>query len=286
MEVQDLVYRYPKATAPALHSLNFQVHQGEIFGFLGPSGAGKSTTQKILTGLLAGYQGHAVVQGRALDQWRSDDYERIGVGFELPNHFLRLTAGENLRYFAALYRTPARKPQELLELVGLRDSIDTPAEQLSKGMRARLNLARALLHNPPLLFLDEPTSGLDPGNAARIKNLIRAEQQAGRTIFLTTHNMAIAEELCDRVAFLVDGAIVAIDTPQALKLRYGTPTVRVTYRNGRGPEERSFALDALAEDAVFQGLLRSGTIQTIHTQEASLEQIFLQVTGRSLQCND
>jgi len=285
IEVRDLSYTYPRATEPALRGLSFAVAPGEIFGFLGPSGAGKSTTQKILTGLLGGYSGGACVLGRELARWRADDYDQIGVGFELPNHFMRLSARENLRYFAALYRGATRDPAELLALVGLADDADTPVGQFSKGMRARLNLARALVHSPPLLFLDEPTSGLDPVNAARVKELIRTQQREGRTIFLTTHNMAIAEELCDRVAFLVDGAIAAIDTPRALKLRYGAPTVRVEFREGGAVAHRDFALGGLADSAEFQALLRHGGLQTIHTQEASLEQIFIAVTGRSLLCD-
>lgn len=285
IEVRDLSYRYPRAAEPALRGLGFAVAAGEIFGFLGPSGAGKSTTQKILTGLLGGYSGAASVLGRELARWRGDDYERVGVGFELPNHFMRLTARENLRYFAALYRGATRRPEELLGLVGLEGDADTPVGQFSKGMRSRLNLARALVHSPPLLFLDEPTSGLDPVNAARVKELIRAQRAAGKTIFLTTHTMAIAEELCDRVAFIVDGAIAVTDSPRALKLRYGAPTVRVEYRNGAGVAQRDFPLSGLAESAEFQALLRREGLQTIHSQEASLEQIFIEVTGRSLLCD-
>jgi fluoroquinolone transport system ATP-binding protein len=150
-------------------------------------------------------------------------------------------------------------------------------------MRVRLNLARALIHSPDLLFLDEPTSGLDPVNSQKVKELIRAEQQAGRTVFLTTHNMAIADDLCDRVAFIAEGQIAAIDTPRALKLRYGAPTVRVEYADAGGAGQRDFALAGLGDSAEFVDLLRSRAVQTIHSQEASLEQIFIDVTGRSLQ---
>jgi fluoroquinolone transport system ATP-binding protein len=149
-------------------------------------------------------------------------------------------------------------------------------------MKNRLNLARALLHDPELLFLDEPTSGLDPVTARRIKQLIRAQQQVGKTIFLTTHDMTVAEELCDRVAFIMDGRIALIDTPRTLKLRYGAPTVRVEYQAARESASQEFALAGLGENAGFLGLLRGARVQTIHTQEATLEQIFIQVTGRSL----
>jgi fluoroquinolone transport system ATP-binding protein len=281
--VENLQYTYNQTAVPAVQHLNFTIEKGEIFGFLGPSGAGKSTTQKILIRLLTGYQGRAIVLGRELQQWGSDYYERIGVSFELPNHFMKLTAVENLTYFASLYRATTRTPQELLAQVGLAEDGHLLVCQFSKGMKNRLTLARALLHNPELLFLDEPTSGLDPMNARRIKDLIKAEQEAGKTIFLTTHDMTVAEALCDRVAFIVDGEIKLIDTPKQLKLRYGRPTVRVEYMaNGDGRmAEQEFALADMGHNE-FIHLVQHYPVQTIHSQEATLDDIFIQVTGRSL----
>ena len=176
-----------------------------FFGFLGHSGAGKSTTQRILIRLLREYQGQVTVLGRDLADWHSDYYELIGVSPELPNHFLKLTALENLRYFSALYSRATQPPAALLAMVGLDDDGPMRVSQYSKGMKQRLSVARALLHNPELLFLDEPTAGLDPLNARRIMDLIKEQQRAGKTIFLTTHNMTAAEELCDRVAFIAGG---------------------------------------------------------------------------------
>ena len=280
--VEHMSYTYDGTHAPAVRDLNFAIERGEIFGFLGPSGAGKSTTQKILIGLLRGYQGQVSVFGRDLRAWNNDYYERVGVSFELPNHFRKLTALENLNYFGALYRRPTLAPRDVLAMVGLENDAATPVAQFSKGMQNRLNLARALLHDPELLFLDEPTSGLDPSNAQRVKQLIRAQQAAGKTIFLTTHNMAVAEELCDHVAFIIDGAVTLIDTPRALKLQYGAPRVRVEYQADRQLEHAEFALADLGENRAFLKLLRQGIVQTIHTQEASLEDIFIRVNGRSL----
>jgi fluoroquinolone transport system ATP-binding protein len=281
IEVTNVTFAYAKTAAPAVRDLNFQIKPGEIFGFLGPSGAGKSTIQKILIGLLKGYQGRAVVLGRDLADWRSDYYERIGVSFELPNHFLKLTALENLAYFGALYSRATHTPQQLLELVGLGGDGHLPVGQFSKGMKNRLNVARALLHDPELLFLDEPTSGLDPTNARRIKEVIATQQRAGKTIVLTTHNMAVAEELCDRVAFIVDGQIRLIDTPRALKLRHGEACVAVEYSAGAGTERERFPLAGLGDNSAFLDRLRRG-VQTIHSQEATLEEIFVRVTGRSV----
>jgi fluoroquinolone transport system ATP-binding protein len=282
IHVENLGYTYPKTGAPAISGLTFAVERGQIFGFLGPSGAGKSTTQKILIGLLKGYQGRVAVLGRDRSAWGADYYEHIGVSFELPNHFLKLTALENLAYFGSLYRRAACSPHDLLDLVGLGEDGATPVGQFSKGMKGRLNLARALLHDPQLLFLDEPTSGQDPVNVRRIKDLIRQQRRAGKTVFLTTHDMAVAEDLCDRVAFIVDGRIQLIDSPRSLKLRYGAPTVRVEYQDNSHTARDEFALAGLGDNHGFLGLLRSGKVQTIHSQEATLEDIFIRVTGRSL----
>ena len=282
--VKNLQYTYPGTAVPAVQQLNFTVQAGEIFGFLGPSGAGKSTTQKILIGLLKGYQGEVTVFGQDLQQWGHDYYERIGVSFELPNHFLKLTARENLAYFAALYDRTTQSPDDLLALVGLDRDGDMLVAQYSKGMKNRLTVARALLHNPEILFLDEPTAGLDPVNARRIRELIRGQQTAGKTIFLTTHDMAVADSLCDRVAFIVDGTIQLVDTPRQLKLQHGQPLVRVAYLvNGNGRlSHREFSLANLAQDKTFWQVVQQYPIQTIHSQEATLEDIFIQVTGRAL----
>nr|WP_197447071.1 ABC transporter ATP-binding protein [Tautonia plasticadhaerens] len=282
IDVADLAFTYPRAADPAIKGLSFAVGRGEIFGFLGPSGAGKSTTQKVLIGLLRASEGSVAVLGRAPRDWGADYYERIGVSFETPNHFLKLTATENLAYFAALYAGPTRAPRDLLELVGLGADGGLRVSQFSKGMKARLSIARSLLHEPELLFWDEPTAGLDPVNARRIKDLALARKAAGRTIFLTTHDMTLADELCDRVAFLVDGQIALIDAPGELKLRHGQRQVRVEYRLDGRAEHRDFPLDGLGDDAGFLGLLRSGGVRTIHTQEATLEDIFIRATGRGL----
>ncbi len=282
IQVQDLTFTYHSGREPAVRGLEFTVADGEIFGFLGPSGAGKSTTQKIIIGLLRGYGGSVAVLGRDLADWGPDFYERIGVSFEVPNLYLKLTARENLAYFGSLYRRNAHSPEELLELVDLSKDGLTPVGQFSKGMKNRLNVARALLHDPALLFMDEPTVGLDPVNARRIKDIIRRQQEAGKTIFLTTHDMTVADELCDRVAFLVDGRIVLIDAPRELKLRYGQHQVRVEYLEDGRTRDRSFPLEGLGESSEFLDLLRRADVQTIHTLEASLADVFIQVTGQRL----
>ncbi|MFO7538132.1 MAG: ABC transporter ATP-binding protein [Chloroflexota bacterium] len=282
INVNQLNFTYTGADKPAVNNLTFSIAPGEIFGFLGPSGAGKSTIQKILIGLLQDYTGSVLVWGQDLQRWGADYYERIGVSFELPNHYLKLTAVENLTYFSALYHGPTHSPQDLLALVGLEADGDVLVGHYSKGMKNRLSVARALVHNPELLFLDEPTSGLDPVNARRIKDLIRAQQQAGKTIFLTTHNMSVAEELCDRVALIVEGKIVLVDSPRRLKMAYGQAAVRIEYQANGRLDTAEFELNNLGHNNRFLHLLRTQPVQTIHTQEATLEDVFIQVTGKSL----
>ncbi|MDA8372299.1 MAG: ABC transporter ATP-binding protein [Nocardiopsaceae bacterium] len=279
IDVNDLRFRYRGSAGDAVDGMNFTVEPGEIFGFLGPSGAGKSTVQKVLTRLLRGYRGDVRVLGRPLHAWGGDYYERIGVGFELPAGFGKLTARENLAAFAGLYRGPAESPEHLLDLVGLAHAADRRLTGFSKGMRMRLNLARALLNRPELLFLDEPTSGQDPVHAAALRAVIHDQARNGRTVFLTTHDMATADGLCDRVAFVVGGRIAAVGTPRALKLRYGRPGVTVEYRADGRLNSREFPMDALADDPEFAELLRRGAVETVHTREASLDEVFAAVTA-------
>jgi fluoroquinolone transport system ATP-binding protein len=282
IQVKNLNFTYPKTAKRTLKDLNFYIKEGEIFGFLGPNGAGKSTTQKILTGLLIDYQGEISVMGRDLRAWKSNYYEHIGVGFEIPNHYLKLTALENLTYFRSLYSGETEEPQTLLEMVGLGNEGNLRVSQFSKGMKVRLGFARALLHKPELIFLDEPTTGLDPVNARLIKDLILQKRAEGKTIFLTTHNMTVADQLCNRVAFIVEGEIKLIDSPRNLKLQYGKRLVRVEYRLNGHVTQQEFPLSGLGDNADFLQLLRQHEIQTIHTQETTMENIFIEVTGRRL----
>jgi fluoroquinolone transport system ATP-binding protein len=281
IRVEELRVRYPGTTRDAVDGISFEVAEGEVFGFLGPNGAGKSTTQHVLTGQLGGYRGRAEVLGRSVAQWRSELYERIGVGFELPAYFPKLSARENLAAFAGLYRGATLTPLAALDLVGLADVADQRPTTFSKGMKIRLNLARALLHLPDVLFLDEPTAGLDPNHAAQVHEVIRARAAAGNTVFLTTHDMETVDQLCDRVAFLLDGRIRAIDTPRALRLAYGQPRVRVESRSGGQLCTAEFPLTVPTDPALL-ALLRDAAVETIHTREATLRDVFIAVTGGRL----
>jgi fluoroquinolone transport system ATP-binding protein len=207
------------------------------------------------------------------------------VSFELPNHYQKLTGLENLEFFASLYPGEKQDPMRLLEQVGLAEHAHLRVGKYSKGMQMRLVFVRALLHNPQLLFLDEPTSGMDPANGRIIKDIIGQLRADGCTIFLTTHDMTTADQLCDRVAFVVDGQIAALDSPTEHKLRRSQRTIRVTYR-ATGAEDlryKDFPMDSLADDAAFAALMRSKRVEAIHSQEASLEDVFIDITGRTLQ---
>ncbi len=283
--VDRLTFTYPRSAEPAVRGMSFAVDEGEVFGFLGPSGAGKSTTQKILIGLLDGHGGDVSVWGKSPAAWKSEYYERIGVSFELPNHYQKLTGLENLEFFASLYLGSKEDPMRLMERVGLAEHAHVRVAKYSKGMQMRLVFVRALLHKPRLLFLDEPTSGMDPANARIIKDIIRELRAEGRTVFLTTHDMATADQLCDRVAFVVDGQIAALDSPAEHKVSRSRRTVRVTYRAPAlaDLQHKDFAIDTIADDEAFLSLVRSKQVEALHSQEASLEDVFIDVTGRTLQ---
>jgi len=283
INVQDVFLKYPTAKADTIQGISFDVEQGEIFGFLGPSGAGKSTMQKILTGVLRNYRGSVRVFGNEIKNRTSDYYEKIGVDFEFPNFYGKFTALENLKYFASLYKAKTTDPMVLMERVGLHNDSDKKVGSFSKGMKMRLGFVRCLLHNPQLIFLDEPTSGLDPANARILKDIVLEQKKIGKTIILTTHDMHDAEELCDRVAFIIDGKIKAMNTPH--DLRQATADTRVSFRyvmNGIDLEE-DILLSELGSSAGFLYALNAGTLKNIHSKEQTLEDVFIALTGRCLQ---
>jgi fluoroquinolone transport system ATP-binding protein len=282
IRVSDLSLTYPGAQTPAVDGICFEVGQGEIFGFLGPSGAGKSTTQRVLCRLLQYWSGSVTVMDRSLADWGQDYFAHVGVSFELPNHYLQLTARENLKLFANLYPQDVIRAEDLLAVVDLTADADTRVGQFSKGMMQRLSFVRALQHEPRLVFLDEPTAGLDPVNTRRITDHLQALRADGCTIFLTTHDMHVADLLCDRVAFMVQGRLALIDTPRNLRLAHGRKQVQVEYRTGEGRRQELFDLDGIGGNERFAELLRSEEIETIHTQEATLEDIFIRTTGEQL----
>ncbi len=280
IEVSNLCFSYTKK--PYITDMSFSVQNGEIFGFLGPSGAGKTTLQKILTGLLETYEGSAMVEGVECKKHTKKFYEKIGVDFEFSTMYEKLTARENLKFFGSLYLGESRPVDELLEAVGLINDADKRVSEYSKGMKARLNFIKALLHNLSVLFLDEPTSGLDPTNSRLIKDMILEEKKKGKTIILTTHNMVDATELCDRVAFIVNGKICALDSPHNLIMKRGAAKVTYTWIEN-GEKEASCLLSNVSEDEKLQELIKSNRLISIHSSEPTLNDIFIDITGRTLE---
>ncbi|CDX03608.1 Fluoroquinolones export ATP-binding protein [bioreactor metagenome] len=284
IKVESAFYKYPGAPRDVIQDISFTVRKGEIFGFLGPSGAGKSTLQKILTGVLRDYQGRVQVLGTEMKHRKSSFYEGIGVDFEFPNFYGKFTALENLQYFASLYHQKTLDPLTLLEQVGLQHDAHKRVASYSKGMKMRLGFVRCLLHNPQLLFLDEPTSGLDPANARILKDMMLEQKAGGKTIILTTHNMHDAGELCDRVAFIVDGKIRALNTPQAFQVeRSSSAEVNYSYRRDGRTVDRRSTLTQLGQDDEFVKALQNGSLLRIHSKERTLEEVFIALTGRQLQ---
>ena len=281
-KVEDLKFKYKNNKENVLKGISFEIKEGEIFGFLGPSGAGKSTTQKVIIKILEDYQGKIYYKGKDLKSYSNDFYEDIGVSFEMPIHFSKMTAMENINFFKRLYQREA-DVESLMKRVGLWEAKDKMVAEYSKGMKIRLNLVRALLNQPKMLFLDEPTNGLDPTNAKILKDMIREFREAGGTVFITSHIMADIDQLCDRVAFIVDGEIKEIDSPRNLKIRYGKSVVNVEYKENGSTAAKEFPLKEIGKNSDFIDIITNKDIETIHSGETTLEEIFIKVTGVKLQ---
>jgi fluoroquinolone transport system ATP-binding protein len=280
--VKNLYHSYGKDDTYAVKDVSFEIDKGEIFGFLGPSGAGKSTTQGILTGLLQLQKGEVTVAGYDAKKLSEKAFNKIGVSFEESNVYSKLTAKENLDFYRKLFDVETREPEDLLKLVGLQGKEKIRAGKYSKGMKHRLTFARSMINNPEIWFLDEPTTGLDPAIASEIKDIIKAENDKGVTIFLTTHNMYIADELCDRVAFIIEGEIVLIDSPKNLKFQYGDKLVDVEYVKNNEIFKETFSTILADDKNKLRDIIDNYEIQTMHTKEATLEEIFIKITGRGL----
>ena len=292
----------------AVDGISFQVHEGEVFGFLGPNGAGKSTTQRMLTTLLEPTSGEIRINGHDLAHNSYPVKRQLGLVPEESNVYTELTAWQNLMFTARLYRvSPAEREQrarELLENFGLWEKRGVKVEEYSKGMRRRLSIAMAIIHQPSLLFLDEPTPGLDAQSARAIRDLIRRMNEQGTTIFLTTHQIQEASLLCDRVAIINHGRIAAIDTPEQLKQAYqraqsvevaleGDDGRRgkalqalpgVTHGVKQGDKWRLYTEDpgALVPRVVDYAREEQVKLISLNTLSPTLEDVFLEITGEEV----
>jgi ABC-2 type transport system ATP-binding protein len=278
---EELTYRYGQLTA--VDHINFKVAEREILGFLGPNGAGKSTTVSMLTGQLRPKEGRAVLLGLDVTRDPAKVQAEIGVCFEITNLYEQMSAEENLKLFARLFGVKAFDAGSLLRRVGLVGRERDRVESYSKGMKQRLMVARALVSRPRILFLDEPTDGLDPASAEAIRAVILEERERGATVFLTTHDMMEADKLSDRVAFIDQGRIVALDTPHNLKQQYGKRALKAEVAGSDGGlESREIVLDSPETAQAVQELFDRERVVTIHSEEATLEDIFIEITGRGL----
>lgn len=282
IKIKNLSFTYEKSKKTAVRDINFTIEKGEIFGFLGPSGAGKTTTQRLIIGLLRGYDGSIEILNKERSNWDGDFFEDIGVAFDFPNMYLKLTAKENLNLVKSYYKNECLDIYKLLDRVGLLEDKDKKVESYSKGMKMRLNFIRSLIHNPQIYFFDEPTSGLDPVNAKIIKDIIRELKKDGKTVFLTTHDMTVADQLCDRVALIVDGEIKVIDTPKNLKMKNGKSKVTLQYLEINNIITKEFELNSIGSNEEFLNIIQNKELKTIHSGEATLEDVFIKLTGRNL----
>jgi len=269
--VEKITKRFGNKTA--LNQIQFNVEKGEIFGFLGPSGAGKTTLINILTGQLKADEGTTQLLGKDTKDLTPEDLAHIGLVGDSSGYYEKLSLEKNLIVYAKIYGLPNSRVDEVLEQVGLLESKKTIAEKLSTGMRQRMFLARALLNRPELLFLDEPTSGLDPMTSKKIHRLLEELKAAGTTIFLTTHDMVEATELCDRISLLNQGDLVEIGTPRDIIQKYNKEKrVKVIFRDH---SEQVMAFEDLKDQDMTQ-------VELIHSMEPTLEDIFIQLTGEKL----
>ena len=278
---EELAYHYGELIA--VDHISFNVAEGEILGFLGPNGAGKTTTVKMLTGQLKPKAGKATMLGMDVAKDVEKVQEEIGVCFEETNLYEQMSAIENLRLFARLFGTSQFDAEALLDRVGLAGRGKDKVETYSKGMKQRLMVARSIVNRPRILFLDEPTAGLDPTSSEAIRNIILEERGRGATVFLTTHDMMEADKLSDRVAFMNQGKIVALDTPHNLKQQYGKRALKakVTTESGK-LEDREVIMDTSETPSTIQKLFAQNKVITVHSEEATLEDIFIKITGRGL----
>ena len=263
-----------------LSGIDFEISDGEIFGLLGPSGAGKTTLIKILTGQLEIDRGKVVVLDKDVSKLTGEDNKNIGIMMDQFGVYERLSCYDNLKVFADIFGIRKNKIMETLEMVGLKDDAKTSASNLSKGMRARLCLARVLMHSPKLIFLDEPTSGLDPQTMRQIHKLILDKKKQGCTIFLATHNMEEAASLCDNVALLNEGVIVDSGSPKEVCRRYNHQKKIIMHLTSGEDVELSHDADSASDISHF---LEEGLLETIHSSEPTLETVFLELTGRKLE---
>jgi ABC-type multidrug transport system ATPase subunit len=260
----------------AVDALNLELHRGELFGLLGPNGAGKSSTIRVLIGQRRPTSGRVTILDHDIVREWSTIKPLFGYVPDRENHFEEFTGRRNLLFFASLYKVPANRVDECLDMVELSEAANLPVAGYSLGMRRKLLLARALLHRPPVLYLDEPTANLDIHSAAVVRKLLRDWVAQGNTVVLTTHNMQEVEEVCDRVAILNRGRLVALDTPLALRLEHAERKADVILADGN---RLVVDLEQAEDRALLAHHVTVGNVASIKTREFNFHDAFLKLTG-------
>jgi len=280
LAAEKIAYAY--GDIQAVDHISFEIGRGEVLGFLGPNGAGKTTTLKMLIGLLAPQDGSITILGEDMVKNREKIQAQIGVCFEEKSLYEDMSAASNLRFFAALFGIKDLDTAGLLGRVGLSEDRKDRVSNYSKGMKQRLMVARALVNRPQVLFLDEPTDGLDPVSSEAIRKVVIEEKARGVTVFLTTHDMMEADKLSDHVAFINEGEIAALDTPENLKHAYGKRVLKIRYHSDGELREEELSLDEGETALRTREILQGYDVLDMHTEEATLEDIFIQLTGKAL----
>lgn len=291
----------------AVSDLSLEIASGEVFGFLGPNGAGKTTTVRMLSALIGPSGGRAIVNGFDVQTQANDVRRSVGVLTETPGMYDRLSAAYNLRVYADLYEVaqPDKAVEKYLSMLGLWERRDEPVGGFSKGMKQKLAIARALIHEPQTVFLDEPTSGLDPSAAKTVREFIEELKTEGRTIFLTTHNLDEAERLCDRIG-VMRSRLIALDTPQALRTSLFGQHVRIQIANLTEAHRAAVAALPFVKEAqankhlllvdvdqpdhnnpaLIAALMEAGAaVQYVEAAQVSLEDVYMQLVNGDVGAN-
>lgn len=278
ISIKNLNFKYKNDSELVLKNININIEKNKIFGLLGPSGAGKTTLMKLITGQLCDKKGCVFIDGKKVTEYKNDLYQKFGIVMDSLGLYDRLTCYENVMLFAKIHNVADFEVKEVLELVGLKESMNKKVLHISTGMKQRVMIARAIIHSPEILLLDEPTRGLDPTTANEIHNLIMDIKNNGTTVLLTTHNMEETEKLCDNIALINNGYIIENDTPENIKRKYFKDGLVKVYTKDSKEEK----VDFLEKPNELIDMIKRKKIVTIHSQEPSLEEIFINLTGEQL----
>lgn len=277
IHIKNLSVKFGKFSA--VDHLTLNVRAGELFGFLGPNGAGKTTTIKVLTGAIVPNDGNIEINGLNLQKQFSEIKKIIGYVPDTENHIEDFTGRENLTLYAKLYQAPLKRVDEWLANLQLSEAADLKVASYSKGMKKKLLIARELLHSPKLVFFDEPTANLDAHSIQLVRQLLRNLTKQGTTVFLTTHDMAEVEQICDRVAILAKGKLIACETPTAFITKHAERFCDVQFDENNQIVRQTFHLDHASDRETLANIIQTKHCVRVHSREFCFEDVFKKLTG-------